>query len=101
VDKAQSTNLREGDAAKGVPEKEGADDQAGEGLEQVARLPPVWLLPGAVMLGSPAGVAVLQLRGEVMGEKGNKACLLIVTSWNRDAGPLVAALTVDSRRVRR
>jgi hypothetical protein len=41
-----------------------------------------------VMRESPAGAGVLQLRGEVMGENGNKACLLIVTSGTEMQGRL-------------
>ena len=33
---AQGEDLVEGDSAEGVPEEEGADEQTGDGLEQVA-----------------------------------------------------------------
>jgi hypothetical protein len=33
---AQGENLSEGDSSEGVPEEEGADEETGDGLEQVA-----------------------------------------------------------------
>ena len=36
MDEAQGENLIEGDSAEGVPEEEGADEQAGDGLQQIA-----------------------------------------------------------------
>jgi len=35
VDEAEAGDLVEGDAAEGVPEEEGADEQAGEGFEKM------------------------------------------------------------------
>ena len=36
MDGTQSEDLVEGDSAEGIPEEEGADEQAGDGLQQVA-----------------------------------------------------------------
>ena len=38
MDRAEGEDVGEGDSAEGVPEKEGADEQAGNGLKQVAAI---------------------------------------------------------------
>src|ERR1700722_18920904 len=75
--RAQTANLGEGDSAEGVPEEEGADEQARDCLQQIAAVPAARSCGHAEATEDCDRCAASV---EKIGSKGQEGILPIVTS---------------------